>query len=379
MPKTYKEWLFNPLETLFFRDGKPFGFGQSAYLESLFPPTPQTMQGAVRYNIILANCKSNNPFQCKGCIHLSNCLVPENIGSFNEGDYGRLDLYGPYLYKNGNRYYPLPFDLMQESEGQKRLVSLKPDKGIVKQCDMGNIHLPSKPAGYGTIKELKGWIAENDLLEYLWNQTIPEKKNIKQDSDFFEKEPRIGIGRDYATHTAKEGLLYSIATLRFKEDVSIGVKVKGIDESLQPKHNSTKFGGEGKVCKLIIRDYPDDEKQFKFNAMDKHIKMLLLQPADFGGWLPPGFKEIVRDGSKFWEGSINGVVLRLISAFVGKPQKIGGWDMASNKSKAIKSYVPAGSVYFFEVIDEGLELLPVEGKIGENAAIGLGHYIFGRW
>ena len=380
MSKADKEWLLNPFDTLFFRDGKPFGFGQSAYLESIFPPAPQTTQGVVRYNIILANCKSDSVFQCEGC-SINDCIVPENIGSLNEGEYGSLDLYGPYLVENGKRYYPIPLDLMQESEGQKRLVSLKPkkkknvDEWAVDQCDMGKIPLPAKPDGYTAIKEVKGWIEEDAIFKYLHNQTPPDKRDIRQDSDFFKKEPRVGIGRDYATHTAKEGLLYSIAPLRFKESVSIGVKVKGIDESLQPKHNSTKFGGEGRVCKLVIQDAAPSGA-VKLESKDKHIKMLLLQPADFDGWLPPGFKD---NGSMLWEGSINGVTLRLISACIGKPQKIGGWDMASGSSKAIKSYVPAGSIYFFEVINGDITSLATEGKIGANTAIGFGHYMLGRW
>jgi CRISPR-associated protein Cmr3 len=378
MPEIYKEWLLKPLDTLFFRDGKPFGFGESAYLESIFPPTPQTMQGVVRYNIIRAHCNSNTIFQCKVC-SFSDCILPKNIGSSDEGNYGSLDIYGPYLVEDGKRYYHVPLDLMQEAEGQKRLVSLKPSENSADQCDSGNISLPAKPAEYCAIKEVKGWIEENALLEYIREQKLPDKKSLRQDSDFFEKEPRVGIGRDYATHTAKEGMLYSIAPLRFNKDTAIGVKVGGIDESLQPKHNCTKFGGEGRVCKLEIKDCPDTENQFKFAFADKYIKMLLLQPADFGRWLPPGFEAISQNGSMRWEGSINRVNLQLVSACIGKPQKIGGWDMASGSSKAIKSYVPAGSVYFFKAAAGDVTVLATEGKLGENTAIGFGHYILGRW
>jgi len=384
MPKAHKEWLFKPLDTLFFRDGKPFGFGESAYLESIFPPTPQTMQGVVRSAILLSHCKDPKLFgsgKCDTCRDEKNCHLSQNIGSPKEGDYGSLDIYGPYLV-DGKRYYPIPLDLMQEAEGQKRLVSLKPKKKAVDQCDIGSIPLPAKPDGYDAIKEVKGWIEGDALFKYLrdQNQTMPDKNSLKQDSDFFGKEPRVGIGRDYAKHTTKDGMLYSIAPLRFKKDISIGIRVDGIDESLQPKHNSsTKFGGEGRACELEIKDYSDTQQPFTFKSDDKYIRMMLLQPADFGGWLPPGFKATTHNGSTCWAGNINGVKLHLVSACIGKPQKIGGWDVVKKTVKPMRSYVPAGSVYFFEIMSGDPPTLPVEGKIGNNTAIGFGHYILGRW
>ena len=40
--------FIEPTEPLLFRTGRPFDAGQNTFAESLFPPTPETLQGAVR-------------------------------------------------------------------------------------------------------------------------------------------------------------------------------------------------------------------------------------------------------------------------------------------------------------------------------------------
>ncbi len=41
--------IFEPLDTLFFRDGRPFNQGEgNGGVESLFPPSPTTLVGAAR-------------------------------------------------------------------------------------------------------------------------------------------------------------------------------------------------------------------------------------------------------------------------------------------------------------------------------------------
>jgi CRISPR-associated protein Cmr3 len=38
----------------------------------------------------------------------------------------------------------------------------------------------------------------------------------------------------------------------------------------------------------------------------------------------------------------------LVSAVIGKPLAISGWDVANKRPKPLRHYVPAGSVYYFE-------------------------------
>jgi CRISPR-associated protein Cmr3 len=38
----------NPLDTLFFRDGKPFAMGEETWADGIFPPPPSVIYGALR-------------------------------------------------------------------------------------------------------------------------------------------------------------------------------------------------------------------------------------------------------------------------------------------------------------------------------------------
>jgi CRISPR-associated protein Cmr3 len=352
------------------------------------------MQGVVRSAILLTHCKDLNLFgsgKCDTCGE-KKCPLPPAIGSPKDGEYGNLDIFGPYLFKQGNRYFPAPLDLMKEKEEAKRLFSLIPSipsKAV--SCDLGNIRLPAKPenSNFKPFDAAVGWMREDALLRYLKDKKMPAKGELldqdKPEERLYEKEPRVGIAREYKTHKAEEGKLYSVVPLRFQKDVGIGLRVGGVNKDLEPEGFATKIGGEGRVCGLEIPEKEYSTSYGMLNLKDsKKIKLVLLQPADFDGmWRPASLQKHQQgDGSTCWEGaidSINGLTLSLISACIGRQQKIGGWDVVKKAVKPMKSYVPAGSVYFFEVKDLGASEIPVEGKIGNNTKIGLGHYLLGRW
>lgn len=405
-----KEWLLEPLDTLFFRGGKTMNKGEGGFIESIFPPTPETMQGVVRSSVLLSHCDEPELFSKKECdknlcAKVKNCVIRKNIGTPDAGEYGALDLHGPYIVKRVgvnkyHRYFPAPLDLVKEkhiNEGQadRRLFSLVPSDAALR-CDMGNVRLPAKPdgTGYGAFSLAEGWIREDALCAYLNQNSLPDDKDEKKGGNggfveankIFEREPRVGIARDNATHAVEDGMLYAIQQIRFSKDFMIGVRVSGLDDSLTPKGFATKFGGEGKICRLDTPNYLD-KAQDVIVTQGKRIKMVLLQPADFNGsWRPSEFKEtecnFKGEMTTCWEGELNTVRLRLLSACTGKPVRIGGWDMAKSHGKSGKSYikpmkcfVPAGSVYFFEALSDGN--LCAEGKIGECATIGFGHYMLG--
>jgi len=383
-----KEWLFEPLDTLFFRSGLSIDAadsGGTGWVESIFPPTPQTMQGAIRSSVLISECHDPKVFGeggCSNCAERESCSIPAKIGSTSEGDYGNLDLYGPYLFKDDNCYYTIPLDIVREKEGEKRLFTLKPSETHI-TCDLGKVCMPAKPTGsnFGAFDLVEGWIKEEALINYLQgdkDNPISGDDLVTEDL-FFEREPRVGIKRDYSTHRVITGMLYSIIPLRFNAGSKIGVRVGGID-NIDLAGYATNIGGEGKVCRLDLQDC-EERYVYKLDH-NNHVKMVLLQPADFGGnWYPSEFKEKDLNGTTCWERSIEGVniKLRLITACIGKPYKLGGWNMAERRVKPMKNYIPAGSVYFFEVVEGDASDLPVEGKIGNNSQIGFGHYLLGTW
>ena len=107
---------------------------------------------------------------------------------------------------------------------------------------------------------------------------------------------------------------------------------------------------------------------------EAHAKVVFLTPAYFRyGWLP--------DAAWFVDA--------LQAVAVTHPTCLGGWDLAHQKPRPIRRYVPAGSVYYLEFPDdwrpEGL-LICDQPLTDSNTSIelplhrlGLGHVAIGTW
>jgi CRISPR-associated protein Cmr3 len=77
--------------------------------------------------------------------------------------------------------------------------------------------------------------------------------------------------------------------------------------------------------------------------------MVLSTPAYFeNGWLPSWINKDSLTGT-FPNTQIK---IKLISVTMGKYKSIGGFDYKIRKPKPSKRFVPAGSVYYFQVLNE---------------------------
>jgi CRISPR-associated protein Cmr3 len=80
-----------------------------------------------------------------------------------------------------------------------------------------------------------------------------------------------------------------------------------------------------------------------------YVRMLLATPALFEhGWKPAWIDRATGVGSP---PGIEGVRLELLSAAVPRRIAISGWDLVNKRSKPIRYCAPAGSVYFFRVLE----------------------------
>ncbi|MDH4100767.1 MAG: type III-B CRISPR module-associated protein Cmr3 [Nitrospirota bacterium] len=379
-----REWIIQPLDTLFFRGGLPFSAGETGWVESFFPPTPQTIQGLVRYVLLRTTgaCDAKDIFSCEPCSKRDSCRVKQVIGSVGTDvdipDFGTLKITGPCLGFKGKRYFPVPLDLMRRNGS---LFSLRPSPTIT-ESDVGDLRMPARPEGIlqeGT-DSIHGWIEEDVMIRYLNDNIPPDDRLILSDDSFFVKEPRVGIKRDVRTHSVETGMLYAIVPLRFRDDVDIRFRVSNVPAECEPSTPVvTRFGGEGRTVSLNIVDYngPDLPR-----TSERLIKLVMLQPGCFSGWCLPDFTPVKNSTGRVthWSGRIDGVNLKLVSACTGRASKIGGFDAVRKRVKAMRNHVPAGSVYFLEAeAGEDLSKLAPEGTIGSNNNIGFGHYRFGRW
>lgn len=99
-----KRWRFRLIDTAFFRDGSPFISGEMGayHHQSLFPPPMTTLAGAIR--TVLA--------RSQGWLETNNQKLVERWNQTILGDHQsirKLRLKDPYLERNGEPLFPLPF------------------------------------------------------------------------------------------------------------------------------------------------------------------------------------------------------------------------------------------------------------------------------
>jgi CRISPR/Cas system CMR-associated protein Cmr3 (group 5 of RAMP superfamily) len=126
---------------------------------------------------------------------------------------------------------------------------------------------------------------------------------------------------------------------------------------------------------------PQQAQRFETNW---HPALLPLLPASEGepdkfepGWLPGWLDPTTLKGQH------NGVTVQLVAAAVGKPQPIGGRDIArGDRQREMHRAVPAGSVYFFTTPASASDVMDTfDGQClsDVDAQIGLGLFYVGGW
>lgn len=391
------EWDVTPLDNLFFRGSEPFNRGESVFLRSVFPPTPQTVQGFVRTAILEANCYDIGLYSrelCATCPRHKDCRVPEAIGGPSEKEKpGKLRLRGPYVVWSDNqqhrRVYVAPRDLVSRQQEQREYLRLAPGEAL--ECDLGRVRFADTEDGVSVCE----WVTEQGLEAYL-EGNLPGPKEIVHGQSYPEEldrnvlwdaEAKTGIARNRQTRAAQEHMLYSIEMVRLRPGVSLGVRVSGIDGELESRVSGVhRFGGEGHLVSVSVRpETPLAPPQNLAHAVDAsgRFRLVSLQPCDFnGGWLPPGFQAVHQDDKTVWQGSLNGFRLSLVSACLGKAERIGGWDMAKRAPSPVKACVPAGTVYYFQSNPgQGHDIVESlhDANIGARSAFGFGHVAVGCW
>lgn len=72
---------------------------------------------------------------------------------------------------------------------------------------------------------------------------------------------------------------------------------------------------------------------------------------------------------------------KIVSACVGRPLRLGGWDSLEQRPLPLAPFLPAGSTWFCVVETQAIEgVLNLHGaKIGARQAYGFGQIALGTW
>ena len=309
-----------PLDTLFFRDGKPFGMGEESWTSSSILPNPSVFWGAF-YSMLL--------------------YTDENL-SLALKDQEKLKLGRMYLYNEKDKVVliPAPLDLYELKGKKDEIVHTKFDNDdCISNFEFKYLAFPD--VDNKEVKTLSDqFIDINSVAESYKNKG---RISLYPLDKVAEHDYKLGIGRDNSTFTTQEGNLYRIELTQFQDNWSFLIELEF--EGTIPKKGIIKLGGEGKVASFSVLnddDIPYTLKSYrKENAkssVEKFFKLLLISPTFFkSGW---GKDELESIGFK------------VISAFVDKPLSIGGFDVKEKRPKAMRKAVPSGSIYYLENLDK---------------------------
>lgn len=381
-----KLWSFEALDTLFFRDSRPMNAGETVWIESRFPPTGQTVQGAIRTAVLNHLEISFKNFNAKK-------VDPDIINRIGDGGgLGRLSLTGPFLSQGDELLFPVPLDLVRNQEEDFSM--LIPAENPV-ESDLGNVCFPSTPEkGFKTIKsQFVTKTGMEMLLKGAAGPSLKDQLRLLFDEDaesnvIADREPKMGLARDNEKRASKEGYLFAIAPVRPRDDIRIAVEVDGLSTDDYPDEPFIqKLGGEGKLARVNVKDenLSLPSAALSDNGRVIRFKLVLTTPAlmTVSGkdqWLPENFTNEPGDKTG-WAGSINSINFRIITACIGKPFRLGGWNHQEHAPRKMRAYVPAGSVYFCEAeIGQKEAVMGLHGtKIGYRTEYGFGHVLVGKW
>ncbi len=345
-----------PLDTLFFRDGRPFEAGTRGASSAL--PWPQTVAGALRSALLdMAGCD----FAALGSAIRGGLGFAEAASRQGDAVARAADVRfrGPWFAMNDEIMVSAPATLQRDRGIGGELVRFDPLGSLLPGWtgdDSGRY--PLWPRKRARTEALGGhFITLAGLRDFLAGRTPPVEA-LFSPTDLYGYDRRTGVSVNAARQTAEDGLLYGVSLLALKEKVSIVVEAEGPAAALDifPNEFVAPMGGEGRHVLIRRRGavrWPTIPSQ------DGRRLLMLVTPGVFdGGWRPEG--------------------LSCAAAAVPQAQAVSGWDLARGGPKPTRFVVPAGAVYFLEgEAPVGLVAGNLSGL--EDAALGWGCFVEGVW
>lgn len=369
-------YIIDAQAPLVFRSGKPFG-AQAGASDANFP-LPSSSAGLMRYQYM----RHHN-------INLTE-VGEQNRGTLTEADYQALlnvPTFGSLLVRFPMDYpqdftvlVPKPSNAMYlkvSSEGATEakitIVRLAPRAVDYQDCgtdlpaglqpvqacgnDQNLKGKPQKGASFWRLEDFLAWQSGCDL-DFATIST--------QGLDSIPIDIRTHVAIDDDSLSSEDGQLFQTAGLDLGakrqpnhqgwDELQLGF-LTGIEAPLdsptKPADTLVRFGGEGRLSTMIAVTTQANNSLAAPKSLNDDIKakggllITLLTPAIFAnGFLPAWLDPTTLEGTL----PQSTTKVRLKAAAVDRWQPVSGWDLQQFKPKAMRKAVPAGAVYWFEVL-----------------------------
>ncbi|SRR6266545_1617414 len=365
---TSKEIIFEPLDTLFFRDGRPYNKDEATQTDvaSRFPPSPLTLVGAVRaaYARAMGWRVGDEP----------DWPAPIKNVLGDRAELNGLSFTGPFVFRSETALFPAPALLLREGgkPGAKEEVVARLRPGAARHCDLGNqVRLAEPETNAVGLKPLRDWITPKGLAEVLRGD-IPDRAELVPESDLWGIESRVGISRDTDTRTTRAAAMYSAKHIRLSAGVNLRMIGSGLPDELDPNvmNAPQPVGGESRLCWLTVRNARNilpEPPLISGEGGKVNYAVFVITPAHLPR-LEPG-------------QHINQLPGHLVSACISRPQMWGGWSSTDRGPQPLRPLISPGSVLFMDADTSDVELVrQTHGtQIGERTQWGFGLVALGSW
>lgn len=342
-----------PLSPLIARDSRPFGMGQGNRVRSMDWISPSVIAGAVRTAVWKEK----------------DTLTPDQLKT--------IEVNGAFPIVDEKIYFPRPLDALihktDKAAGTADILRVRPMSGNAGVRMPHASLVPSEPVGmpeedfkpesgdaFWPLATMAEWLGCEDdqpvsmkidglpapAKEDRTNVTILPESGAAEDARLFTT-----TGLDFVRKPQKDTSEGRLSQIR------IGVRVNFGKYAPLPERLLVPLGGERRLAEVWTAEadkgFWEVPKGLSW-AGKKGLRMVLATPAVFErGWLPGWLRE--QDGKLTGTIPGSGVSVRLVSAVVGRWKPLSGWsyEKGRNGPKALRRMVPAGSVYFFEVLEGG--------------------------
>ena len=350
-------WRVRGLDPLLFRDGKPFSAEKSGLsASSMLLPMPGTLAGCVR----------------------------TRVGNLSGRDWSRpgkgaVSVAGPLLTYNADVQFSVPADALiyQDDNHNRHVICLRPAAiGAGEGCDLPGRNLVPLEITED-VKPERGNLLWSAADTFRWMAHGHEPGfEAPPASGGLPVDERVHVGIKQDTGCSDDGMLFTTTSTGFEDyhkilDYKIGAQLDSDTgyafwELLVRVGDSTDlkgvqpFGGERRLAVFTPAqgtEWPAMPLNVANELRDAtRVRMQLATPAIFARGWKPSWLDANMQGTP---PGCDGLTLQLVSAAALRREPVSGWDFREGKSspKRLRFTVPAGSVYFFEVITGSAEAL----------------------
>ncbi|WP_297987827.1 type III-B CRISPR module-associated protein Cmr3 [uncultured Anoxybacillus sp.] len=357
-----------PIDTFFFKTHQVTEAGEHTVMESMFPPRPSTIYGALRAAYIHAHT-SFDDFEQGANDHVRTWMgTPKSHGNF-QLQYCTLFRNEPFL--------PLPLDYqLIEEDGN---ISAHPLQ-LSKDNRLSSVSNPWRLTATRRAK------TKDTKHHYVgmnhWKQALlkgSSMTDVVSLSAVVISEEKVGIQLNTYARTTEGGQLYRATHYRFHDGWELAAYMEHA-----PDFSNVSFariGGENRPWVIQQRNdsfslWNEKEKEDIANRIrqTKKAKIVFLSPAIFAGGARP------RQFDGEYVTLPNGLKVKWLIGAIGRPELYGGWDIVRHRPKERMPMIPAGSVIYVQIEREEhipylMELASGMHFTDENAHEGFGFAI----